>query len=310
MRKMILLLGGTSETAPLAEALVEKGFSVLVSTATDIALAIGNHPAIRRRTGLLDEPQLTRLLLEEKIRGVLDATHPYAEAIGPLARKIAGQLHLPYFRWLRPAALSGSSEILTAADHAEAATLAFSIGFPVLLTIGSKNLEPYVRESRRTGVPVIARILDHPDSRAACQKLGLPPEVVIAGKGPFSVDENRSTIRNFQDRGPGDQGQRDGGRRAGKAGSGPDGRMPGSGSPPSGIAGGIFRSSGTPHKRAAGGPNTLTRGNVLFLINFRNTSCSPQTLFSKKDKSSNKRQSKVAQGKKMKISEALRAILD
>ena len=195
---MILLLGGTSETAPLASALVEQGFSVLVSTATEIPLDIGNHPAIRRRTGLLDEPQLTRLLLDEKIRGVVDATHPYAEAIGPLARKVAGQLQLPYFRWLRPAALSGSSEILTAADHAEAAALAFSFGAPVLLTIGSKNLEPYIRESRKTGIPVIARVLDHPDSRAACQKLGLPPEAIITGKGPFSVDENRSTIRDYR----------------------------------------------------------------------------------------------------------------
>ena len=195
---MILLLGGTSETAPLAEALAGQGFSVLVSTATDIPLDIGNHPAVRRRTGLLDEPQLTRLLLDEKVRAVVDATHPYAEAIGPLARKVAGQLHLPYFRWLRPAALSGSSEILLAADHGEAATLAFSFGAPALLTIGSKNLEPYIRESRRTGLPVIARVLDHPDSRTACQKLGLPPELVITGKGPFSVDENRSAIRNFR----------------------------------------------------------------------------------------------------------------
>ena len=195
---MILLLGGTSETAPLASALAEQGFSVLVSTATDIPLDIGDHPAVRRRTGLLDEPQLTRLLLDEKIRGVVDATHPYAEAIGPLARKVAGKLHLPYFRWLRPAALSGSSEILTAADHAEAAALAFSFGAPVLLTIGSKNLEPYIRESRKTGITVIARILDHPDSWAACQKLGLPPESVVAGKGPFSVEENRSTIRDFR----------------------------------------------------------------------------------------------------------------
>jgi precorrin-6A/cobalt-precorrin-6A reductase len=198
MRKMILLLGGTSETAPLANALAGQGFSVLVSTATDIPLDIGNHPAIRRRTGLLDEPQLTRLLLDERIRGVVDATHPYAEAIGPLARKVAGQLQLPYFRWLRPAALSGSSEILTAADHTEAAALAFSFDAPVLLTIGSKNLEPYIRESRRTGLPVFARILDHPDSRTACQKLGLPPELVITGKGPFSADENRSTIRDFR----------------------------------------------------------------------------------------------------------------
>jgi len=197
MRKMILLLGGTSETAPLANALAGQGFSVLVSTATDIPLDIGNHPAIRRRAGLLDEPQLTRLLLDERIRGVVDATHPYAEAIGPLARKIAGQLQLPYFRWLRPAALSGSNETLTAADHAEAAALAFSLGATVLLTIGSKNLEPYVRESRRTGLPVLARVLDHPASLASCQKLGLPSEAVITGKGPFSVDENLSIIRRF-----------------------------------------------------------------------------------------------------------------
>jgi precorrin-6A/cobalt-precorrin-6A reductase len=195
---MLLLLGGTSETAPLAEALAGQGFSVLVSTATDIPLDTGNHPAVRRRTGLLDEPQLARLLLEEKIRGVVDATHPYAEAIGPLARKIAGQLQLPYFRWLRPPALSEEPEILLAADHLEAAALAFSFGAPVLLTIGSKNLEPHIRESRRTGLPVIARVLDHPDSRIACQKLGLPPEAVITGKGPFSVDENRSILKKFR----------------------------------------------------------------------------------------------------------------
>ena len=194
---MILLLGGTSETAFLAGALVREGFSVLVSTATDIPLDIGDHPAIRRRTGLLDEPQLTRLLLDENIRGVVDATHPYAEAIGPLARKVAGQRQLPYFRWLRPAALSGSSEILTAADHAEAAALAFSLCAPVLLTIGSKNLEPYIRESRRTGITVLARVLNHADSLASCQKLGMPPEAVITGKGPFSVADNRSTIRRF-----------------------------------------------------------------------------------------------------------------
>jgi precorrin-6A/cobalt-precorrin-6A reductase len=194
---MILLLGGTSETASLAEAIAAQGFSVLVSTATDIPLDIGNHPAIRRRTGLLDEPQLTLLLLKERVLGVVDATHPYAQAIGPLARKVAGQLQLPYFRWLRPATLSEETGILLAVDHSEAAALAFSFGRPVLLTIGSKNLEPYTLESRRIGIPVIARVLDHPDSRTTCQKLGLPPEAVVTGKGPFSVEENRATLRRL-----------------------------------------------------------------------------------------------------------------
>jgi precorrin-6A/cobalt-precorrin-6A reductase len=195
---MILLLGGTSETAPLAEAIAAQGFSVLVSTATDIPLPIGDHPRIRRRSGMLDETRFRRLLRDEGFRGIVDATHPYAEAIGPLARSVAESLHLPYFRWLRPEAVAETAGLQVAADHAEAAALAFSWGFPVLLTIGTKNLVPYVLESRRTGFPVIARVLDHPDSRAACQKIDLPPEAVVTGKGPFSVDENRSLIRNFR----------------------------------------------------------------------------------------------------------------
>jgi precorrin-6A/cobalt-precorrin-6A reductase len=197
MPTTILLLGGTSETAPLAEALVEQGFSVLVSTATGVPLNIGCHPGIRRRSGPLDEPHLTHLMETEAVRAVLDATHPYAEIIGAQARDVCQRMDLPYFRWLRPSALLGETRIHTAADHAEAATLAFSFGAPVLLTIGSKNLEPYVRESRRTGLPVIARVLDHPDSRTVCQKLGLPPEAVVLGKGPFSVQENRATLKAF-----------------------------------------------------------------------------------------------------------------
>lgn len=195
---MILLLGGTSETAPLAEAIAAQGFSVLVSTATDIPLPVGDHPRIRRRTGMLDEARFRRLLRDEGIRGIVDATHPYAEAIGPLVRSVAESCHLPYFRWLRPEAVTETAGLQVAADHAEAAALAFSWGLPVLLTIGTKNLEPYVRESRRTNIPVFARVLNHPDSRTACQKRGLPPEAVVTGKGPFSVDENRATIRNFR----------------------------------------------------------------------------------------------------------------
>jgi precorrin-6A/cobalt-precorrin-6A reductase len=197
MPTTVLLLGGTSETAPLAEALAEQGFSVLVSTATDVPLAIGSHTAIRRRSGPLDETQLTRLIQTEAVRAVLDATHPYAELIGAQALTVCRQMNLPYFRWLRPGTLAGETEIITAADHPEAATIAFSFGKPVLLTVGSRNLEPYIRESRCTGLPVIARVLDHPASQAVCQKLGLPADAVIIGKGPFSVEENRSAIREF-----------------------------------------------------------------------------------------------------------------
>ena len=52
---MILLIGGTSETAPLASGLAGVGYEVLVSTATDSRLNVGDHPRISRRAGRLDK---------------------------------------------------------------------------------------------------------------------------------------------------------------------------------------------------------------------------------------------------------------
>ena len=49
----VLLLGGTSETAPLATALARAGHNVLVSTATDIALDVGTRTSGGAAGGLM-----------------------------------------------------------------------------------------------------------------------------------------------------------------------------------------------------------------------------------------------------------------
>ena len=50
---------------------------------------------------------------------------------------------------------------------------------------------------RRTGLPLVVRVLERPESRAACRQAQIPDERVIAGRGPFSVEENRRHIRQF-----------------------------------------------------------------------------------------------------------------
>ncbi len=100
--------------------------------------------------------------------------------------------------FVRPPVLGGVAEgIEVAADHAAAARAAFAHGRPVLLTTGAKNLMPYAEQSRLNRLPLVARVLDHPDSLAACRRAGIPPHDVIAGRGPFSIEENRRHIRHF-----------------------------------------------------------------------------------------------------------------
>jgi precorrin-6A/cobalt-precorrin-6A reductase len=194
---MILLIGGTGETAFLAEALLSAGFRVLVSTATDMPLGLIDHPDLLRRWGELDRDSLRTLIQESGIRAIVDASHPYAAAITELAKEMADESRIPYFRWNRPASLSDTEKIIWADDHEAAARAAFSYGVPVLLTTGSRNLHPYATESRRTGIKLVVRVLNHTDSLDACRKAGIPEENVIAGKGPFSVEENLRAIRMF-----------------------------------------------------------------------------------------------------------------
>ena len=194
---MILLLGGTSESVFLAGRLAEQGYPVLVSTATDVPLDFGRHPLIIRRKGMLDEEDLIHLINTQNIRAVVDATHPYAQQIKIMTQKIAQALSIPYFLWDRPAAVPRDQGFLFAKDHEEAASLAFSFHSPVLLTTGSRNLEPYVRKNVQTKTPLWVRVLSHPGSVEACRQAGIQEDYILFGRGPFSVEENREVINKY-----------------------------------------------------------------------------------------------------------------
>ena len=216
--RMILLIGGTSETAPLASGLAAAGYEVLVSTATDVPLAIGEPPRIQRRTGRLDEEGLVALAKETGIRAIVDAAHPYAAAAHAAAQNAAKRLEVPCLRFSRPETLfpeswdietrpagstaggpeSADTSVRFAADHREAAELAFADGRPVLITTGSRNLAPYVEAARRTDIPLTVRVLDAPESLAACRAVGIAEDRIIAGRGPFTLEENLAAIRRFQ----------------------------------------------------------------------------------------------------------------
>ena len=191
---MILLLGGTTETATIADSLAESGLAVLVSTLTATPLDRGNHPDIQQRTGLLDRTGMLSLIEERNIAAVVDATHPYAAEITAMASALCHELGIPYYRFSRPARTPKDAHVHAEPDHQAAARRACAAGSTVLLTIGSRNLEPYVEECRKTGSELYARVLPCNESMARCRDLGIPDTHVIAARGPFSVEENTALI--------------------------------------------------------------------------------------------------------------------
>jgi precorrin-6A/cobalt-precorrin-6A reductase len=193
---MILLLGGTSETVSISEALVNQGFDVLLSTATTMPLRGQLPESVRLRSGMLDEQGMEKLIREEKITAVVDATHPYAEAVSKNAWKACQTMGIQYVAYERPA-LVQPCLFHAVPDHQAGAELAFSFGKPVLLTIGVRNLAPYVAEARKRGLALRARVLNHPDSVTACHEAGLSDREIFCADGPFTVEENIKHLEMF-----------------------------------------------------------------------------------------------------------------
>jgi precorrin-6A/cobalt-precorrin-6A reductase len=153
---------------------------------------------IETRTGPLDASALAALVDARQVRAIVDASHPYAEKLHATARAVAQQCRVHYLAFVRLGSVqSGAEGVRVVADHATAAREAFQCGSPVLLTIGSKNLAEYVEQSRRTGLALVVRVLDWPASIAACRLAGIEPSQILAGRGPFGVEENRRQIRAF-----------------------------------------------------------------------------------------------------------------
>ncbi|MFH0730999.1 MAG: precorrin-6A reductase [Pseudomonadota bacterium] len=191
---MILLLGGTTEATSIARALAEEGFAVLLSTLTTISPR-GELPAgIRRRNGKLEAPELIELIRTQRISSVVDATHPYATQISANAWVACRQSGIPYMAYERPSTVMDAPGIHRVSGHDPAAALICSLGRRVLLTIGVRNLSPYVVAARYYGVSLLARVLEQPSSIDACRRVGLNDEEILCANGPFSVEENTALI--------------------------------------------------------------------------------------------------------------------
>lgn len=194
---MILLLGGTSETLPIASELSARGFRVLVSTATGFPLEGVVPSGVQTRIGPLSASGMIRLIKEMNIRALVDATHPYALEASEISRRASRETEVPCFRFLRPGSAWEFDDVHIAADHGDAARMAFSFGKPVLLTTGSRNLAPYAARAVETGLPLVVRVLPADASVSSCLSAGIPRENILTGKGPFSRDENVQAIRRF-----------------------------------------------------------------------------------------------------------------
>lgn len=194
---MILVLAGTGDGRELAAELAAAGHQVLASAAMPHGSALlRSVPGITVREGRLDRAGLERLVVEKNVQGILDATHPFATQISTLVWDVACRLGVSYLRWERRAvSLPVNPLVHSAADWEEAVQCIAGLRIcRVFLAVGVKPLEFLLRHSALNGCHFTVRVLPVPESVAACQRLGLRTDQIVACQGPGARRVNEALL--------------------------------------------------------------------------------------------------------------------
>ncbi len=188
----VWLIGGTSESAELAQGLSAQKIPYLVTVTTAAAARL--YPASTRLwVGKLLPTTLPVFLEQQQICCILDASHPFASEISRLA--IAQTL--PYLRYERPSLPSDlptphapDSSFITYTDSITALA-ASSLTSPllrnqrVLFTLGYRHL---IRFSHlRPNAKLFARILPSAEAIASALAAGFDASELIALRPPVSL---------------------------------------------------------------------------------------------------------------------------
>ncbi len=172
----IWLVSGTGDGPPLAQALLQQGWNVLVSVVSASATrAYRSHPNLRFQVGKLQEDEaVDQLLRTLRPRWVLDASHPFAAVISGRLQRRCQALNQPLLRLQRETPrLPEGTRIHGIQQFEDLRSIALG-GERLLLAIGSRHLQAALRQSSAS--QHFARILDNPESLRLALAAGFEPQ--------------------------------------------------------------------------------------------------------------------------------------
>jgi precorrin-6A/cobalt-precorrin-6A reductase len=156
LRSKVLILGGTAEGRALASLLVGEGYRPVTSLA-GVTRKPSEIAGETRIGGFGGADGLAQYLAGEQFCCIVDATHPFAAAISHHARDAALRSGLPIVRLERPAWQAQADDRWTEVADIEAAAAAIPSGAHILLTIGRKEVVPFLT---RTDISGVARMIE------------------------------------------------------------------------------------------------------------------------------------------------------
>lgn len=191
------LIGGTSESANLAQLLATRGILTTITVTTVAAQKLyRDSPYLKIRVGkLLSDQEGEIFCREENIQGIIDASHPFAIAISQRAIALSHRLDIPYLRYERSTLETNTSKTIICDNFDTLIQGNYLTGEKVLLTIGCNHL--YLFKQWQERATLFTRILPTIDSLAIATAAGFTPERIIAIRPPLSFELELALWRHW-----------------------------------------------------------------------------------------------------------------
>lgn len=191
---MILVLSGTKDGRMIIDKLIRNNFKVLATTATEYGGSLidqdMNITVISQR---LTQSEIEGIIVDKKIKCVIDATHPYAKQISENAINSCNNKSITYLRYERKS--TKIDNVNRFKTYEEAIRFLNTTQGNILLTTGSNNIRCFSAINRRERI--YARVLPTIDALSKCREIGLIPKQILALQGPFSIELNKAIIREY-----------------------------------------------------------------------------------------------------------------
>ncbi len=191
---MILVFGGTTEGKKVAALLESLAMPFVYSTKTKICF---QETKVARYThGALDEEQLERFLIANKVKIIINAAHPFAELLHGTIAKVAQQLQLPVIRFGRKLLPQTVHPLVFYVNTYEDALALLKEDQRLLALTGVQSIEKI--KSWWQNHPTYVRILDRPASLAMATASNFPTKQLILGLPSADLEKEIDLIQTHQ----------------------------------------------------------------------------------------------------------------
>ena len=156
----VWILSGTSDGPVIAKRLLELNYSVFVSVLTQRAgKAYTKNPKLHIITGKLDnKDQIINFIKKNKVKYVVDATHPFAELISKKLNNACKEVNAPLLLFERKSQVSNADNIIYI-DNLQGMNKGDLENKNILLAIGSRFLNDTAKYYMNFKANVFARVL-------------------------------------------------------------------------------------------------------------------------------------------------------